>query len=99
MFLVRRNNRAKTKSEEESDRAPEERLPFSTRTLRFQVLVLGVLTLVLFTGLVPSTIFARTGHAHLTIQPSNPTLMSQIDTRYWDYGFCTFSRDSNKADK
>jgi len=81
-FLSHRKSQTKLEGGEDN-----EKLPLSTRTLRLQILVLSLLSLILFTGLVPSTLFARTGHAHLTIQPSNPTLMSQIDTRYWDYGF------------
>ncbi|GJJ14160.1 hypothetical protein Clacol_008420 [Clathrus columnatus] len=82
-FLSHRRSQVKLEESSEGN----EKLPLSTRTLRLQILVLGLLSLVLIGGLIPSTIFARTGHAHLTIQPPDSTLMSQIDTRFWDYGF------------
>lgn len=65
-----------------------QRLAFSTRTLRFQTITLSFLSVWLLTVLIPSTLFSRTGSAHLTIQNNSPASMVFVDPVYWDYGFC-----------
>ena len=63
--------------------------PFSTRTLGLQTLVLSFLSVWIFAVLVPSTLFSRTRSAHLTITGFDASQLSlEIDTVYWDYGFC-----------
>ncbi|KAF8509754.1 hypothetical protein BU17DRAFT_70313 [Hysterangium stoloniferum] len=64
---------------------PPIRLPFSTRTLGFQTLILSFLSISALAVLIPSTIFARTGSGHLTIQGESTDFSH--DARYWDYGF------------
>ena len=65
--------------------------PFSTRTLGLQTVVLSLLSVWIFAVLIPSTLFSRTGSAHLTVTGLGveaSQLSIQIDTKYWDYGFC-----------
>ncbi|KAF8800400.1 hypothetical protein BYT27DRAFT_6836507 [Phlegmacium glaucopus] len=82
-----------TRSQEKMDsfdQLPIRRSPFSTRTLGFQALILSFLSVWIFAVLIPSTLFARTRSAHLTIQRLDHHarhLSFNIDTMYWDYGF------------
>ena len=75
-----------------SDQLTNQYTPFSTRTLGLQTLVLSFLSVWIFAVLVPSTLFSRTRSAHLTITSGlgfdASQLSLEIDTEYWDYGFC-----------
>ena len=72
-----------------SDQLAYQHAPFSTRSLGFQTLVLSFLSVWMFAVLIPSTLFSRTGSAHLTIIGSDAFQLSlEIDTEYWAYGFC-----------
>ena len=65
--------------------------PFSTRTLGLQTLVLSFLSVWILAVLIPSTLFARTRSAHITITGREfvlSRLIIEITTKYWDYGFC-----------
>jgi len=66
---------------------PAFRRPFSTRTLKWQTILLGFLTVWLIGVLIPATFLARTGNAMLTVSGGNLPANVFIDTRYWDYGF------------
>lgn len=68
------------------------RLPFSTRTLPYQTICLSFLSVWLLGVLIPSTLFSRTGSAHLTIMGSSLNSSVSVDPVYWDYGFCTCLR-------
>jgi len=92
MHLLRPTPIAYTTGKERSSSADEAapvqppiRLPFSTRTLVFQTLLLSFLSIAILAVLIPSTILARTGSGHLAIQGESTDFL--FDARYWDYGF------------
>ena len=75
-----------------SDQLAIEDAPFSTRTLRFQFIVLSFLSVWMLAILIPSTIFSRTRSAHLTIRgPDAPNFILTISPSYWYYGFCEYA--------
>ncbi|KIJ53405.1 hypothetical protein M422DRAFT_64800 [Sphaerobolus stellatus SS14] len=72
--------------EKELDETP--RLPFSTRTLKWQTISLSFMSLCMLSILIPSTIVSRTGSGRIMVNgSSNVPGVFSFDTRYWDYGF------------
>jgi len=86
--LLRRNSTRSQEKMDSSEQLDIQHVPFSTRTLGLQALVLSFLSVWIFAVLIPSTLFSRTRSAHLTVTgllASQLTL--EITTLYWDYGF------------